>query len=219
MKLEGQERTTAPGAPAEGGRRRRYIVLSTSMMGFIGGGILLFSVFSFWWTSQPAFCNRCHVMNEYVATWERSPHGDVNCETCHTPPGLFGFLGGKIAGLQVVANYITGEFEDYSFNAAVPNASCLRCHEEILEEPYTSPETGVTVSHEHIVVNGGKCMNCHSTVAHLEAVPVGSATFPTMDTCMRCHNGEVAPTDCRICHRQGPPAPTPPTEAEFASGG
>jgi nitrate/TMAO reductase-like tetraheme cytochrome c subunit len=203
-----------PGAPpgAEGSRRKHYLVISTGMMGFVGGGILLLSVFSFWWTSQPEFCARCHVMDDYVGTWARSPHQDVNCELCHTPPGFFGFVGGKVAGLQVVANYVRGDFEDHSFNAAVPNASCLRCHEPILEEQYTSRETGVTVSHLHIIENGGKCMNCHSTVAHLEAVPIGSATFPTMDTCMKCHNGELAPTDCTLCHRQGPPGPSPPGE-------
>jgi len=203
------------------GRRRRYIVVSAGMLSFVGGGLLLMSVFSFWWTSQPSFCNRCHVMNEYVAAWERSPHKDANCETCHTAPGFFGFVGGKIAGLQVVANFVRGDFTDDSFNAAVPNASCLRCHEEILEGTYTSPETGVTVSHYHIMDNGGKCMNCHSTVAHLETVPIGSATFPTMDTCMKCHNGDLAPTDCAICHREGPPGPVPPTEVddEIAAGG
>lgn len=204
--------------PAEGkeqaGRQKRYVVLSAGMMGIVGGGILLLSVFSFWWTSQPEFCNRCHVMNKYVAAWERSPHQDVNCETCHTQPGFFGFVGGKIAGLQVVANFIRGDYTDDSFNAAVPNASCLRCHEDILEDVYTSPETGVTVSHFHIIDNGGKCMNCHSTVAHLETVPIGSATFPTMDTCMKCHNGHLAPTDCAICHRSGPPGPVPPADAE-----
>jgi len=221
------------GGPAEGGEgaalgeggngrnRRRYIVISAGMMGFVGGGLLLLSVFSFWWTSQPSFCNRCHVMNKYVAAWERSPHKDANCETCHTAPGFFGFVGGKIAGLQVVANFVRGDFTDDSFNASVPNASCLRCHEDILEGTYTSPETGVTVSHYHILDNGGKCMNCHSTVAHLETVPIGSATYPTMDTCMKCHNGDLAPTDCEICHRQGPPGPVPPTEGdgESAAGG
>lgn len=205
-----------------GGRQKRYIVLSAGMLGVVGGGLLLLSVFSFWWTSQPDFCNRCHVMNKYVAAWERSPHQDVNCETCHTAPGFFGFVGGKIAGLQVVANFIRGDFDDDSFNAAVPNASCLRCHEEILDEPFTTnPETQISVSHFHIMDNGGKCMNCHSTVAHLETVPLGSQTFPTMDTCMKCHNGEVAPTDCEICHRDGPPGPVPPTDVqgETAAGG
>jgi hypothetical protein len=57
-------------------------------------------------------------------------------------------------------------------------------------------------------------MNCHSTVAHLETVGLGSQTFPTMDTCMKCHNGDVAPTDCDICHREGPPGPVPPTEQD-----
>lgn len=216
---EGGESAAPEGADAQ--RRKRYIVLSAGMMGFVGGGILLLSVFSFWWTSQPSFCNRCHVMNKYVAAWERSPHKDANCETCHTAPGFFGFVGGKIAGLQVVANFVRGDYTDDSFNAAVPNASCLRCHEDVLDHLITGEETGVTVSHYHIVDNGGKCMNCHSTVAHLETVPIGSATYPTMDTCMKCHNGDLAPTDCEVCHREGPPSPVPPTEGggEVAAAG
>lgn len=225
MRLRRRRRTreSVPTGPEaaftpDGGRRRRYLVISTGLLGFIGGAVLLLSGFSFWWTSQPDFCARCHVMTKYVDAWNRSPHREVNCETCHTAPGFFGFVGGKIASLQVVASYVTGDFEDYSFNAAVPNAPCLRCHEDLLERTVTSPETGVTVSHAHIIENGGKCMNCHSTVAHLETVSIGSATFPTMDTCMRCHNGEFAPTDCRICHRQGPPGPTSPTEGGIAAG-
>lgn len=218
----GAEGTTEGGETvledAGGRRRKRYIVLSAGMLGLIGGGILFLSVFSFWWTSQPDFCNRCHVMNKYVDAWSRSPHRDVNCETCHTQPGFFGFVGGKVAGLQVVANYIRGDFTDDSFNASVSNASCLRCHEEILEHLITDPETEITVSHEHIMDNGGKCMNCHSTVAHLETVSIGSATFPTMDTCMKCHNGDLAPTDCEICHRQGPPGPVPPTDVDSDEG-
>lgn len=212
---------TPPGETGNGRNRKRYIVLSAGTMGMVGGGILLLSVFSFWWTSQPSFCNRCHVMNKYVAAWERSPHKDVNCETCHTAPGFFGFVGGKVAGLQVVANYVRGEFTDDSFNAAVANASCLRCHEDILDHLITDEETQVTVSHYHIIDNGGKCMNCHSTVAHLETVPIGSATYPTMDTCMKCHNGDLAPTDCEVCHRAGPPGPVPPTDVEgdLAAGG
>jgi cytochrome c nitrite reductase small subunit len=212
--VEPAEDTQAPEGGGEDVQRRRYVVVSAGLMGFVGGGILLLSVVSFWWTSQPSFCNRCHVMNKYVAAWEQSPHKDVTCEICHTSPGFFGFVGGKIAGLQVVANYIRGDFNDDSFNAFVSNASCLRCHEDLLEKDFTDPETQVTVSHEHIMDNGGKCMTCHSTVAHGSAVPIGSATFPTMDTCMKCHNGELAPTDCEVCHQSGPPGPVPPTEVD-----
>jgi nitrate/TMAO reductase-like tetraheme cytochrome c subunit len=198
--------------------KRHVVALSGGLLGVTMVGVLLFSAGSFWWTSQPSFCNRCHVMNKYVDTWSASAHHDVTCERCHLSPGLFGFLGGKITGLQVVMNYIRGNYEDYSFNASVQNASCLECHSDLLARNFTDRKTGVTVSHLHIIQNGGKCMNCHSTVAHGSAVPPGSATFPTMDTCLKCHNGTIAPTDCDLCHRSGTPNGKPPVQPTSVPG-
>ena len=189
-------------------KKRHVLVATVGLMSFTAVGVLLFSAVSFWWTSQPSFCGRCHVMEPYITAWEQSPHADVNCESCHLTPGFFGFIGGKIAGLQVVANYIRGDYEDWSFNAAVSNAACLQCHEEITEESIHSQDTGILVSHLDILESGGKCMFCHSTVAHGSAVATGSATHPTMQTCLTCHNDEIAPLDCDLCHV----GKKPPTE-------
>ncbi len=178
--------------------RRRILVATVGLMGFAVGGTLLFSGVSFWWTSQPSFCAGCHVMEPYVEAWKRSPHRTVNCESCHLNPGFFGFLGGKISGLQVVMNYIRGEYEDYSFNAAVSNASCLQCHEQILDRNIHA--SGIQVSHLNIVSMGGRCLSCHSTVAHGEAVPAGAQTHPTMAACLWCHNDQIAPLRCSLCH-------------------
>jgi nitrate/TMAO reductase-like tetraheme cytochrome c subunit len=198
----------------ESRRERRVVAVSAGVMGVAMVGVLLFSAGSFWWTSQPSFCDRCHVMNKYVDSWAQSAHQDVNCEKCHLTPGLFGFLGGKIAGLQVVMNYIRGEYEDYSFSAAVSNASCLQCHRTILDENVHDAKAGVIVSHRNIVESGGKCVACHSTVAHGDAIPVGSATHPSMQTCLTCHNDETAPLRCSLCHvGREPPSATPPPSA------
>ena len=194
-------------------KKRHILVAGVGLMGFVFAGTLLFAAASFWWTSQPSFCGRCHVMEPYIAAWEESAHRDVNCESCHLTPGFFGFIGGKVAGLQVVANYIRGDYEDWSFNAAVSNASCLQCHDEILAKNIHSAEAGIVVSHRDILETGGKCMFCHSTVAHGAAVPVGSATHPTMSTCLRCHNDQTAPLDCDLCHV----GKQPPPEEELAS--
>jgi cytochrome c nitrite reductase small subunit len=192
-------------------KKRHILIASVGIMGFLFAGTLLFAAVSFWWTSQPSFCGRCHVMEPYISAWEQSSHKDVNCESCHLTPGFFGFVGGKIAGLQVVANYIRGDYEDWSFNAAVSNASCLQCHEEILTANIHNSDTGVLVSHKDILETGGKCMFCHSTVAHGASVPVGSATHPTMTTCLTCHNDEIAPLDCDLCHvgKRPPPSAMP----------
>jgi nitrate/TMAO reductase-like tetraheme cytochrome c subunit len=194
-------------------KKRHVVVASLGLMGFAAAGVLLFSAASFWWTSQPSFCNKCHVMEPYVAAWERSSHADVNCEACHLTPGFFGFLGGKISGLQVVMNYIRGTYEDYSFNAAVSNGSCLQCHDEILDGNVHDAASGITVSHADIIGMGGKCLNCHSTVAHGAEVAVGSATHPTMETCLTCHNDKIAPLDCDLCHT----GREPPSEQAHAS--
>lgn len=175
----------------------------------IGGAVMLstpailvgaMSGYGLWATSQPSFCGSCHVMEPYLQAWDASPHRDVNCESCHIPPGTAAFVGGKIAGLQVVINYWTGNYEeDRSFNAVVGNASCLRCHEEVLEGTVTG-EDGLRVSHRGIVAEGGKCITCHSTVAHESAMKAGARTYPQMQTCFRCHDGTTASAGCTTCH-------------------
>ncbi len=188
---------------------RREVVVASLGMGIIGAAALVvFSGASFWWTSQPSFCARCHVMRPYIDAWKQSPHKSVNCEDCHLTPGFFGYVGGKISGLQVVMNYIRGNYTDSSFNAAVGNASCLQCHQNILDGNIHSG--GITVSHSNIIDAGGKCMYCHSTVAHGNAVPFGSQTHPTMQTCLTCHNNQIAPLQCDLCHTgRLPPSASP----------
>lgn len=200
---------------------RRLLTTALILSGATTVALLAFTGFSFWWTSQPSFCGNCHPMKAFVKSWESSPHRGVNCERCHTTPGLFGFVGGKIAGLQVVANYLRGNYEDYSFNASVANISCLRCHKSILEKNIQARDvSNVTVSHKHIVEAGGKCMTCHSTVAHGSAVPPGSRTHPTMAACMKCHNDKIAPLRCTLCHTgRGTPTRMPPDAATGSPGG
>lgn len=186
--------------------RRRLLLGGAVMVGvptvLLGAG----SGYGLWATSQPSFCSQCHVMTPYVQAWETSPHRDVNCESCHIAPGAAAFVGGKIAGLQVVINYWTGNYEeDRSFNAVVGNAACLRCHQKVLEGTVTGAD-GLRVNHSGIVTQGGKCISCHSTVAHESAMKVGARTYPSMQTCFRCHDGTTASAGCTTCH-----APRKPT--------
>lgn len=180
--------------------RRRLLVGGAVMLGLPALALAGMTAYGVWATSQPSFCGRCHVMKPYVQAWEASPHRGVNCEQCHIAPGPAAFVGGKIAGMQVVINYWTGNYEqDRSFNAVVPNSSCLRCHESVLEGTVVGAD-GLRVSHSGIVSLGAKCMTCHSTVAHESAMKVGARTYPDMDTCFRCHDGTTASAGCTTCH-------------------
>ena len=49
-------------------------------------------------TGTTEFCNSCHIMNDYYASWQTSSHAEVNCLMCHLQPGFSGYVMGKING-------------------------------------------------------------------------------------------------------------------------
>ncbi|MHC4233394.1 MAG: NapC/NirT family cytochrome c, partial [Planctomycetota bacterium] len=59
-------------------------------------------------TSQTGFCNSCHIMNDYYASWETSTHSEVSCLSCHLQPGFGGYIKGKINGLAQAVDCMVG---------------------------------------------------------------------------------------------------------------
>ncbi|MEK7996132.1 MAG: NapC/NirT family cytochrome c [Planctomycetota bacterium] len=158
-------------------------------------------------TGQPGFCNSCHIMNPYYASWKTSGHSNVNCLECHLKPGFAGFVKGKINGLAQAVDCAVGRIGTKP-NATVIDASCLRpeCHsvEEVASKKIDY--NGVKFTHErHLskVVDGItiSCGTCHS---HFE----GDEHFTVNhDVCFTCHflmgvetEGGVAQTKCQDCH-------------------
>jgi len=155
-------------------------------------------------TSTTAFCGLCHNMKASVDAYNHSAHKGVNCEQCHSQPGPFFFLTAKLEALQEPVKQVTGY--EVPILGTVANDSCRRCHTDSQLFP-TISKSGVRVNHKHLIEAGYQCTTCHSTVAHLNAVPPGSRTHPTMDKCLVCHNnnytaadGTVAVSRCDLCH-------------------
>jgi nitrate/TMAO reductase-like tetraheme cytochrome c subunit len=167
-------------------------------------------------TSSTAFCGLCHNMKASVSALERSAHAGANCEQCHTKPGPFFFLTAKMEALQEPVKQYSGSYEE-PILGVVQNSSCRRCHTDEQLFPTISRQ-GINVNHKHLVEAGYQCVTCHSTVAHLDAVPEGSRTYPTMDQCLVCHNnrytaadGTVAYGRCDLCHVEPAPGTRPLT--------
>jgi nitrate/TMAO reductase-like tetraheme cytochrome c subunit len=158
-------------------------------------------------TSTTWFCDSCHIHDADIANYRTSAHSDVNCEQCHSKPGPFFFLTAKLEALQQPVKQLVGNYEE-PILGAVQNAACRRCHTN--DELFTTiSKSGINIQHEHLIAAGYLCITCHATVAHGEAVPQGSRTYPTMDQCLVCHNnhyrdadGAVATSRCDQCHTQ-----------------
>ncbi len=168
--------------------------------------VSLFAVGAIEVTGQPGFCNSCHIMNSYYASWKQSSHSHVNCLDCHLQPGFTGYVKGKINGLAQAVDCMVGRVGTNP-SATVLDASCLRseCHSVDEISSAKIDYNGVKFTHEkHLskVVDGIKisCGTCHS---HFE----GKEHFSVKnDSCFTCHflragaDGKVVSTNCQNCH-------------------
>ncbi|MHB9002733.1 MAG: NapC/NirT family cytochrome c [Coriobacteriia bacterium] len=121
-------------------------------------------------------------------------HESVECAGCHAPQVL--------AGRVVLAIQLLGDV-DASFFGGAPGVAkyagadtCLSCHPGINQ---TVVGARIRVSHREFAFDRTyRCIDCHSSVGH---GPTGSlGDRPRMSLCLRCHNGNVASSECDVCH-------------------
>jgi hypothetical protein len=169
--------------------------------------VAFFSAVAMTVTSQTGFCNSCHIMNDYYASWETSTHSEVSCLSCHLQPGFGGYIKGKINGLAQAVDCMVGRVGTKA-EATVLDASCLRsaCHsvDHLLEKDILFGD--VKFKHEgHIqqTVDGinVSCGTCHN---HYQ----GDEHFSVQkEICFSCHfiksdQGArgIVKSQCLDCH-------------------
>ena len=163
-------------------RRHRRIILGGILFVMVG-----FLSFFFYFSTQPEFCNSCHIMEPYVESWKTSTHKDVACNECHYAPGWREVLRAKVAAGSQVIKTLTGT-ESAKLRAEVEDASCLRsgCHEkQELKGPILFKKK-YKFDHEHHLtgLRRGKnlrCTSCHSQIVQ------GSHITVTESVCFTCH--------------------------------
>ncbi len=156
-------------------------------------------------SSEPQFCNSCHIMEPFYASWERSAHSAIKCVECHFEPGTMGTAQGKFQAISQLAKYVTRTQGTRPW-ADVSDASCVRsgCHSlSSLEGPI---EFGrVSFDHRpHLLEARGKrlrCVTCHSQVLVDQHFAVEESV------CFACHftpgpDGRIPARtgDCLVCH-------------------
>ncbi len=93
--------------------------------------------------------------------------------------------------------------ECHDIDEANPSEACLTCHTRAGDEDYAVSKAprgrtyaDVTFDHEPHADVG--CVRCHGSTPRAENL--ASVEFPTMETCLGCHDGDEAPADCSTCH-------------------
>lgn len=164
----------------------------------------ILSVVSVEITSQSWFCNSCHIMNPYYASWHGGTHSHIECVKCHIPPGMNNFVSAKLNGLGQVVDDVLDRTNSKP-SAFVSDTSCTRagCHD--LEAMKAKPRLEKRFFFEHskhlgVTYDGIEihCTTCHSHVK-------GDKHF------------EVNTNACIVCHMGSPDGPVQKTTVQLAS--
>ncbi|MGH9662086.1 MAG: cytochrome c nitrite reductase small subunit [Bryobacteraceae bacterium] len=109
-----------------------------------------------YFSNDPNACANCHLMREYLDSWQKSSHhGRAVCNDCHTPHALVPKLIAKAEnGWRHSVKFTLGTFEEplriRPSNAANLRANCIGCHGELVAE----------------IESGVSCVRCHAGVGH-----------------------------------------------------
>ena len=153
-------------------------------------------------TSRSSFCDTCHEMNVYYASWQGSVHSTAQCRDCHIPPGTIAYIETKLFSFREIWVHITSKAEPpLAVTREIPNSNCLACHSN---RPRTIQLGNVTFS--HTVHQSQNCIACHVRLVHRDVNPPYYKNPGAMSSCVVCHDGKTAPSTCSTCH-------TPPHEA------
>lgn len=169
-------------------------------------GLALFSVLGVELTSTSRFCNTCHIMNSFHASWQASSHKDIECIQCHIPPGLSNLAWAKLNGLGQAVDDILNRTSTQP-SASVSDSSCTRsgCHELPLvraiprrEKPFIFEHTKhLDLAYQGIQVH---CATCHSHIKGEKHFEVNASV------CVTCH---LMPAAGATQVAQGPPGAGP----------
>ncbi|MGE5676107.1 MAG: hypothetical protein ACM3XM_19890 [Mycobacterium leprae] len=180
-------------------------------------------------TAAASECAACHNMEQQVSSWEHSAHKDAACTTCHTDPGVKGWLEVKLGERQMKAALDKGSAEGQvtAITKEVPNERCISCHAKQMPwvmqdlqppkldgngEPVRVANSaleflpGIAGHDVHLTAEQPlKCVDCHFDATHGPA-DKAQQVADMHQACLDCHAKEkVALTvkntvSCSACH-------------------
>lgn len=181
--------------------RRGKVLIVGSVVVVVLTGVTLVAAKA---TESNKFCGQdCHEMLPYNQTWEASKHGDVNCVTCHIPPGVWNFVKTKFFALREVYVHFSGQVRaPILVTRHITNVVCGSCHPS---SDLAKRVELVTASFSHVSHAGvPMCIDCHSQVVHHPLPTVAYVPPRSMNGCFVCHDGNQQPNECEYCHANPP---------------
>lgn len=147
------------------GLSRRALILAAALGGLAGLGGFTFDYAEglSYFSTDPRACKNCHIMNSEFDSWTKGPHhGAAGCVDCHLPHEFIPkYIAKAENGYHHSKGFTLLDFHEPILikpkNAAILQANCLRCHEDLVHDIVRGGTTGAEAS---------PCVHCHRGVGH-----------------------------------------------------
>jgi cytochrome c nitrite reductase small subunit len=116
-----------------------------------------------YFSTDPRACANCHIMNDQFASWSKGPHHSAaGCIDCHLPHDFVGkYLAKASNGYHHSKAFTLEDFHEpiqiKPHNAAILQASCLRCHGDFVHDVVERNKT----DRDAVL-----CVHCHRGAGH-----------------------------------------------------
>ncbi len=148
--------------------------------------------------TRPAFMERYPSTEVQYESWTTSVHAQVNCQSCHIPPNTAAQAG---YSLRMVGQFYLQALpisQNPDLLKTPGDPACSSCHIDLRA---VSPSGDLNIPHKaHVDELKIACIECHEFLVH-ETNPQGEHT-PTMERCLKCHDGKTAKDECEACHNE-----------------
>ena len=123
-----------------------------------------------YFSTNPAACVNCHIMQPQYDAWQKSSHHAVAvCIDCHLPSSFVPkYLAKAENGYRHGERFTTQKFAEPIFVQAagrkILQENCVRCHEGLVHEIEAGPRGALDEL---------SCVHCHAGVGHGERAGLG----------------------------------------------
>ncbi len=144
---------------------RRMVILAIALGVFVGLGGYTFRYAEglSYFSTDPAACANCHIMQSQYDSWQKSSHHAVaKCIDCHLPHDFIGkYIAKAENGYHHSKGFTLQNFHEpimiKSKNSQILQDNCISCHDDFVHELIS----GTTSDPNSI-----RCVHCHSSVGH-----------------------------------------------------
>lgn len=145
------------------------LALALGGLGGIGGYTFRYGEGLSYFSTDPAACANCHIMQPQYDAWQKSSHHiSASCVDCHLPIAFVAkYLAKAENGWYHSKGFTLQDFAEpiqiKPGNIDILEANCRRCHAELIGE---------------LAVDAIACTRCHASVGHGDRAGLGPRLRP-----------------------------------------